>query len=154
MLIVTILHPTYNNSIRDAQTWVTLSPWPTFFLAIDLPCFTIIIHLTAIPIRDAQIWPTFFSTSPTELSLPTFRVLAPSQPRLGYHKQGESIYFQIFFSSSKIKSDNFFDTFPTLRYLCFCLSETIFLDNFMKKIFNFINGTQMWENLEKQNNTF
>ena len=29
------------------------------------------------------------------------------------------------------------------RYLCFCLSETIFLDNFMKKIYNFINGTQM-----------
>ena len=28
------------------------------------------------------------------------------------------------------------------RYLCFCLSETIFLDNFMKKIYNFINGTQ------------
>jgi len=35
-------------------------------------------------------------------------------------------------------------SFPTkIRYLCFCLSETIFLDNFMKKIFNFINGTQM-----------
>ena len=29
------------------------------------------------------------------------------------------------------------------RYLCFCLSETIFLDNFIKKILNFINGTQM-----------
>ena len=67
MLIVTILHPTYNNSIRDAQ-----------------------------------IWPTFFSTSPTELSLPTFRVLAPSQPRLGYHKQGESIYFQILFFKKQI----------------------------------------------------
>ena len=34
--------------------------------------------------------------------------------------------------------------FPTkIRYLCFCLSETIFLDNFIKKILNFINGTQM-----------
>ena len=35
-------------------------------------------------------------------------------------------------------------SFPTkIRYLCFCLSETIFLDNFIKKILNFINGTQM-----------
>ena len=67
MPIVTILHPTYNNSIRDAQTL-----------------------------------PTFFSTSPTELSLQTFRVLAPSQPRLGYHKQGESIYFQILFFKKQI----------------------------------------------------
>jgi len=34
--------------------------------------------------------------------------------------------------------------FPTkIRYLCLCLSETIFLDNFMKKIYNFINGTEM-----------
>ena len=28
------------------------------------------------------------------------------------------------------------------RYLCLCLSETIFLDNFMKKIYNFINGVE------------
>merc|ERR1719361_2080465 len=36
------------------------------------------------------------------------------------------------------------NAFPTkIKYLCMCLSETIFLDNFMKKIFNFINGTQM-----------
>ena len=35
-------------------------------------------------------------------------------------------------------------SFPTkIRYVCFCLSETIFLDNFIKKILNFINGTQM-----------
>ena len=59
-------------------------------------------NLTTILIRDAQTWPTFFSTSPTELSLPTFRVLAPSQPRLGYHKQAESIYFQILFFKNQI----------------------------------------------------
>ena len=32
---------------------------------------------------------------------------------------------------------------PPARYLCLCLSETIFLDNFMKKIYNFINGVEM-----------
>ena len=32
---------------------------------------------------------------------------------------------------------------PLARYLCLCLSETIFLDNFMKKIYNFINGVEM-----------
>jgi len=36
------------------------------------------------------------------------------------------------------------NAFPTkIKYLCLCLSETIFLDNFMKKIYNFINGTEM-----------
>ena len=30
-----------------------------------------------------------------------------------------------------------------IKYLCMCLSETIFLDNFMKKIYNFINGIEM-----------
>ena len=32
---------------------------------------------------------------------------------------------------------------PQIKYLCMCLSETIFLDNFMKKIYNFINGIKM-----------
>ena len=32
---------------------------------------------------------------------------------------------------------------PQIKYLCMCLSETIFLDNFMKKIYNFINGIEM-----------
>ena len=36
---------------------------------------------------------------------------------------------------------NFF--LPQIKYLCMCLSETIFLDNFMKKIYNFINGIEM-----------
>merc|ERR550539_2230319 len=36
------------------------------------------------------------------------------------------------------------NAFPTkIKYLCMCLSETIFLDNFMKKIYNFINGIEM-----------
>jgi len=36
------------------------------------------------------------------------------------------------------------NAFPTkIKYLCMCLSETIFLDNFMKMIYNFINGTEM-----------
>jgi len=36
------------------------------------------------------------------------------------------------------------NAFPTkIKYLCLCLSEVIFLDNFMKKIYNFINGTEM-----------
>jgi len=36
------------------------------------------------------------------------------------------------------------NAFPTkIKYLCMCLSETIFLDNFMKKIYNFINGTEV-----------
>merc|ERR1719410_3381627 len=36
------------------------------------------------------------------------------------------------------------NAFPTkIKYLCLCLSETIFLDNFMKKIYNFINGVEM-----------
>lgn len=36
------------------------------------------------------------------------------------------------------------NAFPTkIKYLCMCLSETIFLDNFMKKIYNFINGVEM-----------
>jgi len=36
------------------------------------------------------------------------------------------------------------NAFPTkINYLCLCLSEVIFLDNFMKKIYNFINGTEM-----------
>ena len=52
-------------------------------------------------------------------------------------------------SDSAIWSDSLLcisglSSFPTkIRYLCFCLSETIFLDNFIKKILNFINGTQM-----------
>jgi len=36
------------------------------------------------------------------------------------------------------------NAFPTkISYLCICLSETIFLDNFMKKIYNFINGVEL-----------
>jgi len=36
------------------------------------------------------------------------------------------------------------NAFPTkIKYLCLCLSEVIFLDNFMKKIYNFMNGIQM-----------
>jgi len=36
------------------------------------------------------------------------------------------------------------NAFPTkIKYLCLCLSETIFLDNFMKKIYNFINGVEL-----------
>jgi len=36
------------------------------------------------------------------------------------------------------------NAFPTkIKYLCLCLSETIFLDNFMKKIYNFINGIEL-----------
>ena len=34
--------------------------------------------------------------------------------------------------------------FPTkLRFLCLCLSDVIFLDNFMKRIYSFINGLEM-----------
>ncbi len=33
--------------------------------------------------------------------------------------------------------------FPTkLRFLCLCLSDVIFLDNFMKRIYSFINGVE------------
>jgi len=36
------------------------------------------------------------------------------------------------------------NAFPTkIKYLCLSLSETIFLDNFMKKIYNFINGVEL-----------
>lgn len=34
--------------------------------------------------------------------------------------------------------------FPTkLRYLCICLSEVIFMEGFMRKIYNFINGLEI-----------
>lgn len=34
--------------------------------------------------------------------------------------------------------------FPAkLRYLCICLSEVIFMESFMKKIYNFINGLEV-----------
>eukprot|EP00095_Tigriopus_kingsejongensis_P008392 maker-scaffold9_size846264-snap-gene-3.9 protein:Tk08392 transcript:maker-scaffold9_size846264-snap-gene-3.9-mRNA-1 annotation:"f-box lrr-repeat protein 2-like isoformx1" len=34
--------------------------------------------------------------------------------------------------------------FPTrLKYMCICLSDVIFLDNFMKRIYSFINGLEM-----------
>lgn len=34
--------------------------------------------------------------------------------------------------------------FPTkLRYLCVCLSEVIFMEGFMRKIYNFINGLEI-----------
>lgn len=34
--------------------------------------------------------------------------------------------------------------FPTkLRYLCICLSEVIFMEGFMRKIYNFINGLEV-----------
>lgn len=34
--------------------------------------------------------------------------------------------------------------FPAkLRYLCICLSEVIFMDGFMRKIYNFINGLEV-----------
>lgn len=34
--------------------------------------------------------------------------------------------------------------FPTkLKFMCICLSEVIFLDNFMKRIYSFINGVEM-----------
>ncbi|BFF91316.1 F-box/LRR-repeat protein 7 [Drosophila madeirensis] len=35
-------------------------------------------------------------------------------------------------------------TFPTkLRYMCICLSEVIFMEGFMRKIYNFINGLEV-----------
>jgi hypothetical protein len=34
--------------------------------------------------------------------------------------------------------------FPTkLRYMCICLSEVIFMEGFMRKIYNFINGLEI-----------
>ena len=46
--------------------------------------------------------------------------------------------------SKKIISGYEFSTLILhFRYLCLCLSETIFLDNFMKKIYNFINGVEL-----------
>lgn len=34
--------------------------------------------------------------------------------------------------------------FPAkLRYLCVCLSEVIFMEGFMRKIYNFINGLEV-----------
>lgn len=34
--------------------------------------------------------------------------------------------------------------FPTkLRYMCICLSEVIFMEGFMRKIYNFINGLEV-----------
>lgn len=34
--------------------------------------------------------------------------------------------------------------FPTkLKYLCVCLSEVIFMEGFMRKIYNFINGLEI-----------
>lgn len=36
--------------------------------------------------------------------------------------------------------------FPTkLRYMCICLSEVIFMEGFMRKIYNFINGLEVGE---------
>lgn len=45
--------------------------------------------------------------------------------------------------------------FPTkLRYMCICLSEVIFMEGFMRKIYNFINGLEVkWgsnENFEEK----
>lgn len=34
--------------------------------------------------------------------------------------------------------------FPTkLKYMCICLSEVIFMEGFMRKIYNFINGLEI-----------
>lgn len=43
--------------------------------------------------------------------------------------------------------------FPTkLKYLCVCLSEVIFMEGFMRKIYNFINGLEILHLIGKQRN--
>ena len=50
---------------------------------------------------------------------------------------------------------NFFpfclQAFPTkLKYMCICLSEVIFMEGFMRKIYNFINGLEILHLIGKQ----
>lgn len=53
-------------------------------------------------------------------------------------KEVESLmHLNIIFSS-------FLQAFPTrLRTMCICLSEVIFMEGFMRKIYNFINGLEV-----------
>lgn len=42
--------------------------------------------------------------------------------------------------------------FPTkLKYMCICLSEVIFMEGFMRKIYNFINGLEILHLIGKNN---
>ena len=75
-----------------------------------------------------QIWLTSFSTFLTELSLLTSRSSMLSLQRSFKPAERRNIPVTLV---------------PQIKYLCMCLSETIFLDNFMKKIYNFINGIEM-----------
>ncbi|KAK2706226.1 F-box/LRR-repeat protein 2-like [Artemia franciscana] len=49
-----------------------------------------------------------------------------------------------FSTAMQLHDFNELQAFPTkLRYLCVCLSEVIFMEGFMRKIYNFINGLEV-----------
>lgn len=49
-----------------------------------------------------------------------------------------------FSQASQLHDFTDLSAFPTrLRYMCICLSDVIFLDNFMKRIYSFINGLEV-----------
>ncbi|CAL8082126.1 unnamed protein product [Orchesella dallaii] len=49
-----------------------------------------------------------------------------------------------FSTAMQLHDFNDMQAFPTkLRYMCICLSEVIFMEGFMRKIYNFINGIEV-----------
>lgn len=49
-----------------------------------------------------------------------------------------------FSTAMQLHDFNDLHTFPTkLRVMCICLSEVIFMEGFMRKIYNFINGIEV-----------
>ncbi|OXA45785.1 F-box/LRR-repeat protein 7 [Folsomia candida] len=49
-----------------------------------------------------------------------------------------------FSTAMQLHDFNDMQAFPTkLRYMCICLSEVIFMEGFMRKIYNFINGVEI-----------
>lgn len=48
------------------------------------------------------------------------------------------------FSAMQLHDFSEMQAFPTkLKYMCICLSEVIFMEGFMRKIYNFINGLEI-----------
>ena len=100
-----------------------------------------------------QISLTYFWISPMEHNLQTSQSLTPSPQRFSTCKIWIFGYLYLFCKTSG-SYDQLRDhpnyahelmriLVSQIKYLCMCLSETIFLDNFMKKIYNFINGIEM-----------
>lgn len=74
---------------------------------------------------------------------------------IGFFNWWESLSFSMFnicntiricvcVSAMQLHDFSEMQAFPTkLRYMCICLSEVIFMEGFMRKIYNFINGLEV-----------